>query len=228
MNNDDKGGNWQWDQGWEDQKDVRGEVWRTPDRLVFEGLFPILMGALLWERTAWATVGTQLPQDPSKHPSVSLPSLCDLIPHRFPTACQSFSPTIKMVRGFSLAWIPFTFHRVVGIYFAWSCRIEATFWWGRVEVNTSVKTMADAVARYKFTMASSLSSNCQQHQRASGEPSAKMRGGGGDERRRKAAEFVTVSITLQKNLPGSLAWQISPAPRGGSASVKQELLLWGT
>lgn len=66
-----------------------------------------------------------------------------------------------------------------------------------------VKTMTDAVARYKFTVASSLSSNCQQHQRASGEPSAKMRGE--NEQRRKAAEFVTVSITLQKNLPGSSA-----------------------
>lgn len=53
-----------------------------------------------------------------------------------------------------------------------------------MEVNTSVKTMTDAVARYKFTMASSLSSDCQQHQRASGEPSAKMRRG----RKKKRAE----------------------------------------
>lgn len=51
---------------------------------------------------------------------------------------------------------------------------------------------------------------------------------GGWEEGEKAAEFVTVSITLQKNLPGSSAWQISPAPRWGSALVKQELLLWGT
>lgn len=70
-----------------------------------------------------------------------------------------------------------------------------------MEVNTSVKTMTDAVAQYKFTMASTL--NCQQHQRASGEPSAKMRGE--NEQWRKAAEFVTVSITLPKNLPGSSA-----------------------
>lgn len=126
--------------------------------------------------------------------------------------------------GISVVWIPFTINLVVGICFAWSCRTEAIFWWGRVEVNTSVKTMTDAVAQYKFTMASTL--NCQQHQRASGEPSAKMRGE--NEQWRKAAEFVTVSITLPKNLPGSSAWQISPALRWGSAVVKQELLLWGT
>lgn len=40
------------------------------------------------------------------------------------------------------------------------------------------KTMTDAVALYESTTASSFISNCQQHQRASGEPSAKIGGGG--------------------------------------------------
>lgn len=163
-------------------KGCRGEVWRTLDRLQFERVFPILECMLLWHCTAWETIE---PQPNSHEPSVSLPSLRDLIPQRFPPACQSFAPTIKKREGVSAAWIPFTINRVVGIYFAWSCRTEATFWWGRVEVNTSVKTMTDAVARYKFTMASRLSSDCQQHQRASGEPSAKMRGE--NEQRRKGS-----------------------------------------
>lgn len=173
------------------------------------------MHSLSWRNTArlpWALCLSPIPPWP-KSPEVS-------------NCLSKFCSNYRNWKGVSAAWIPFTINRVVGIYFAWSCRTEATFWWGRMEVNTSVKTMTDAVARYKFTMASSLSSNCQQHQRASGEPSAKMRGE--NEQRRKAAEFVTVSITLQKNLPGSSAWQISPAPRWGSASVKQELLLWGT
>lgn len=97
MNNSNKVGNWQWDQGWEDQKDVRGEVWRTLDRLQFERVFPIrCMYTLLWQCTALAE---EIQLD-SPEPSVSLPSLHDLIPLRFPTACQSFAPTIEMGRGF--------------------------------------------------------------------------------------------------------------------------------
>lgn len=92
------------------------------------------------------------------------------------TCLSKFCTNYQNGKWVSALWIRSAFSRVVDIYFAWSCRTEATFWWGRVEVNTSLKTMTDAVARYKFTMASSLSSNCQQHQRASGEPSAKMWG----------------------------------------------------
>lgn len=51
---------------------------------------------------------------------------------------------------------------------------------------------------------------------------------GGRKRRRSRRQAAAVSITQQKNLPGSSAWQISAAPRRGSASVKQEPLLWGT
>lgn len=98
--NDNKGGNWQWDQGWDDQKDVRGEIWRTLWRRVWKSISHPYGVAVVAVYSLSYTVGTQLPQDPSKHPSVSLPSLCDLIPHRFPTACQSFSPTIKKERGF--------------------------------------------------------------------------------------------------------------------------------
>ena len=141
-----------------------GEVWRTLDRLQFECM-------LSRRRTTWAIEA----QPDSPEPSVSLPLLRDPIPPRFSNCLSKFCTNYQNGKGFLAAWIPFAISRLVGIYFAWSCRTEATFWWGRVEVNTSVKTMTDAVARYKFTMASSLSSNCQQHQRASGEPSAKMR-----------------------------------------------------
>lgn len=69
-----------------------------------------------------------------------------------------------------------TINRVVDINFAWRCKTELTFWWGCMEVNISVKTMTDTAVKYKFTVAFSMSSNCQQHQWVSGELSAKMRG----------------------------------------------------
>lgn len=206
-------------------KGCRGEVWRTLNRLQFErvSLNVCCCGSVQLElkkkekKTAqllWALCLSPIPLWPNS-PEVS-------------TCLSKFCTNYQNGKWVSVLWIRSAFSRVVDIYFAWSCRTEATFWWGRVEVNTSLKTMTDAVARYKFTMASSLSSNCQQHQRASGEPSAKMWGEKKRAEQKREAEFVTVSITLQKNLPGSSAWQISPVPRWGSASVKQELLLWST
>ena len=93
------------------------------------------------------------------HPSVTQ------FPWGFQLPVKVFHQLSKWER-ISAARIPFAINRAVGICFAWSCRTEATFWWGRVGVNTSVKTMTDAVAQYKFTMASTAStvSNIRGHQ----------------------------------------------------------------
>lgn len=47
--------------------------------------------------------------------------------------------------------------------------------------NAWMKTMTEPVARFKFTMASGPSPDCQRHQRASREP--KERGGENEQRR---------------------------------------------